>query len=62
VIKGYPKMLQKKFGDYLSISSVVEDVLMFFYFYLKQPPKGANQFNMSKLDKSLPNYATDKVW
>jgi hypothetical protein len=50
-----------KFGDHLSIISV-GNVQRFFYFWLKWPLKGANQINMSKLDKSVPKNATDKVW
>jgi hypothetical protein len=35
-------MLQTKFVDHPSISSVGEDVLSFFYFKLSLPLKGAN--------------------
>jgi hypothetical protein len=44
-----------KFGDHLSIISVGNDVQrFFFYFKLYWPLKGANQINVSKLDKRLP--------
>jgi hypothetical protein len=50
------------FGDHLSIITVGNDVQKFFYFWLDWLLKGANQINMSKLDKRPPKNDTDKVW
>jgi hypothetical protein len=53
-------MLQTKFGDHPSISSV-EDVLRFFYFKLCWPLKGANWNDMSKFKSDCHNDATDQI-
>jgi hypothetical protein len=60
LLKGYQRMLQTKFGDHPSISSVEEVDKSFIL--VKRPLKGSNQINISKIDKRLPNNAQDKVW
>jgi hypothetical protein len=46
-------MLQTKFGDLPSIICVEIDIKRYFYLELLRPLKGANQNNISKLDKRL---------
>jgi hypothetical protein len=55
------KMLQIKFGDHQSITSVKGDALRYFFFKLYMAQKGANQINMTKLDKRLLKNSTDKI-
>jgi hypothetical protein len=51
-------MLQTKFGDHPSISSVVGDVKMFFLFLAL----ATNQSHISKFYKRPHRNATDKSW
>jgi hypothetical protein len=55
-------MLQTKFGDHPSFTSVQACLKVFLFLAIEAPTKGANQINMSKFDKSLIKNATDKVW
>jgi hypothetical protein len=41
----YPRMLQTKFGDYSSISSIEEDVLKFFFLFLALETSKGGQSN-----------------
>jgi hypothetical protein len=61
LIKKLPKNATK-FGDHLSIISVGNDVRRFFLILALVAPIGANQIDISKLDKRVPKNATDKVW
>jgi hypothetical protein len=54
-------MLQTKFGDHSSISSIEVDVRSFFQFLALETLKGVNQINMNTLGLRLPKNATDKV-
>jgi hypothetical protein len=54
-------MLPTKFGDHPLISSVVEDVLRFFYFLALLTPKRGQWHDMSKFKCGCHKDATDQI-